>query len=254
MLSDTQKYTVITGASSGIGYETAKKFASRGKNLIIIARRQERLENLKKEISEKFPAVDVIIKNVDLTITQNIYQLYDDLKTYELKTWINNAGLGNYGHVANQNPKKIETMIHLNIEALTILSNLFVRNYQNIEGTQLINISSAGGYTIVPEAVIYCATKFYVSSFTEGLARELRNSGAKMQVKVLAPAATKTEFGKIANNSSDYDYDKHFGTYHTSKQMADFLLQLYDSEKIIGIVDRETFDFKLLDPLFNYAK
>lgn len=64
--------------------------------------------------------------------------------------------------------------------------------------------------------------KILCKYFTEGLARELKSSNAKMQAKVLAPAATKTEFGKVANDVTEYDYDKLFGTYHTSEQMADF--------------------------------
>lgn len=248
-----EKYTVITGASSGIGYETAKAFAARGKNLIIVARRQESLERLKNEVKRNFPTVDVVIKVFDLSIIKNVYQLYEELKEYSLETWINNAGFGNYGNVADQDLKKIENMLHLNVEALTILSSLFVRDYKDTEGTQLINISSCGGYTIVPTAVTYCATKFYVSTFTEGLARELQNSNAKMQAKVLAPAATKTEFGKIANDVDEYDYDELFGTYHTSQQMAEFLLKLYDSDMVVGAVNRENFTFKLSEPLFDYA-
>lgn len=144
-------------------------------------------------------------------------------------------------------------MLHVNIEALTLLSSLFVQNYKDIEQTQLINISSCGGYIIVPNAITYCAVKFFVSAFTEGLARELQSSNAKMQAKVLAPAATKTEFGKIANNVSEYNYDNAFAAYHTSQKMAEFLLQLYDSHKVVGIVNRETFEFTLCDPLFDYA-
>ena len=168
MVNETNKYTAITGASSGIGYETAKAFASRGKNVIIIARRKEKLAKLQKEILEKFPTVKVIVKATDLTKSKNVYQLYSELKPYKLDTWVNNAGFGNYGSVAEQSLEKIESMIHLNIEALTLLSTLFVHDYKDIEGTQLINISSCGGYTIVPTAVTYCATKFYVSTFTEG--------------------------------------------------------------------------------------
>lgn len=253
MVQKKNKYTVITGASSGIGYETAKAFAARGKNLIVVARRQNNLEALKDEILQKYPTLDIAIQVTDLSVWENVYQLYVDLKGYSLETWINNAGFGNYDSVAQQDLKKIETMLHLNIEALTILSTLFVHDYKDVEGTQLINISSCGGYTIVPTAITYCATKFYVSTFTEGLARELKETGAKMQAKVLAPAATKTEFGKVANNVSEYDYDKLFGTYHTSQQMAAFLMDLYDSDKVVGAVDRETFDFKLYDPLFPYA-
>ena len=252
-MKQDNKYTVITGASSGIGYETAKGFAKRGKNLVIVARNKENLEKLKMEILHDNPSLNVIVKNVDLSIITNVYQLYQELKPYEIETWINNAGFGNYDSVANQNLKKVETMLRLNIEALVILSSLFVHDYQNIEGSKLINISSAGGYTIVPNAVTYCASKFFVSTFTEGLARELQESHAKLQAKVLAPAATKTNFGNVANNIEGYDYDKSFGTYHTSKEMADFLLQLYDSREVVGTVNREAFEFNLGSPLFAYA-
>ena len=253
MVQETGKYTVITGASSGIGYEAAKAFAERGKNLVITARRKNNLEILKREIWEKHPDLDIVIRSTDLSVPENAHQLYEDLRGYEIETWINNAGFGNYDRVADQDLNKISMMLNLNIEALTILSSLYVRDYKDVEGTQLINISSCGGYTIVPTAVTYCAAKFYVSTFTEGLARELEETGAKMKAKVLAPTATKTEFGMVANNVSEYDYDKSFGTYHTGKQVAGFLLELYDSAKVVGIVDRESFSFRLADPLFPYA-
>ena len=252
-MEPTKKYTVITGASSGIGRETAKAFANRGKNLIVAARRTENLEALKCEILEQHPTLDVVIRTVDLSVLENVYQFYSSLKDFRLETWINNAGFGNYDSVAQQDLGKIDTMLRLNVEALTILSSLFVRDYKDTPGTQLINLSSCGGYTIVPTAVTYCATKFYVSTFTEGLAWELIETGAKMRAKVLAPAATQTEFGKKANNVDAYDYDKAFGTYHTSQQMAEFLLKLYDSDSTLGIVDRETFQFELRPPMFPYA-
>ena len=247
------KYTVITGASSGIGYEVAKAFAGRGKNLVITARRESNLVRLKQEILGEYRDLDIVIRSTDLSVSENVYQLYEGLRGYEIETWVNNAVFGSYDSVADQDLDKIRMMLNLDIEALTILSSLYVRDYKDVEGTQLINVSSCGGYTIVPTAVTYCAAKFYVSTFTEGLARELEETGAKMKVKVLAPAATKTEFGMVANNVSEYDYDNSFGTYHTSKQVAGFLLELHDSEKVVGLVDRESFSFRLSDPLFPYA-
>lgn len=252
-MKNSQNYTVITGASSGIGYAVAKAFAQRGKNVIVVARRQDQLEKLKKEIGERHPAVDVVVKTCDLSIPANAHQLYQEVKEYPIETWINNAGLGNYDSVAQQDLHKIETMLRVNVEALTILSSLYVRDYKDISGTQLINISSRGGYCIVPNAVTYCAAKFYVSAFTEGLAHELKAQQAKLKAKVLAPAATQTEFGRIANDVSEYDYDKCFGRYHTSTQMANFLLALYDSEQTVGAVDGETFTFTLRTPVFDYA-
>ena len=253
MVQNTDRYTVITGASSGIGYETAKVFAERGSNLILVARRKDRLETLRQEILDLHPMLDIVVKSMDLSIPQNVFQFYESIKSYPLQTWINNAGFGNYDSVGNQDLKKISRMLHLNVEALTIFSSLFVRDFKDTEGTQLINISSCGGYTIVPDAVTYCAAKFYVSVFTEGLAWELKSAHAKMRAKVLAPAATKTEFGKVANDVSEYDYDKLFGIYHTGTQIAAFLLELYDSDKVVGLVDRENFSFCLYDPQFQYA-
>ena len=253
MSKQNKRYTVITGASSGIGAATAKAFAERGHNLILIARRTERLNALKEEILAAHPALDIVIKTSDLSSVENVTQVYDTIKALPIGTWINNAGFGSYGAVGTSDLDKIRQMLHLNIEALTVFSTLFVRDFAEIEDTQLINISSVGGYTIVPTAVTYCATKFYVSAFTEGLAHELIARGAKLRAKLLAPAATQTEFGAVANNNAAYDYDKVFGTYHTSNQMAEFLLALYDSDQTIGIVDRETFAFRLCLPQFPYA-
>lgn len=246
------KYTVITGASSGIGYAAAKAFARRGKNLILIARRLEQLEQLKSDIG-KTSDVKVVIITADLSITENVYDVYSKLNQYFVETWINNAGFGNYSSVAEQDLKKVEDMIKVNITVLTIFSSLYVRDYNNSPGTQLINISSAGGYTIVPNAVTYCAAKFYVSAFTEGLARELSAENSPLKAKILAPAATKTEFGKVASNAENYDYNAHFKTYHTAEEMAEFLLQLYDSDCILGKIDRSTFDFELSDGRLPYA-
>ncbi|MDR7238127.1 SDR family NAD(P)-dependent oxidoreductase [Neobacillus drentensis] len=249
-----KKHTVITGASSGIGYESALAFAARGKNLVIVARRTEELEKLKSEIVKVNAELDVVIKTVDLSNTKNAYTLYEDLKEFEIETWINNAGFGNFASVGDQNLTKIERMLNLNIEALTILTSLYVRDYSTVEGTQLINVSSGGGYTIIGNAITYCASKFYVSAFTEGLAHELKEKGASMQAKVLAPAATETEFARVSNDlEENVKFEGLLPKYHTAKEMAGFMLDLYDSKKIVGIVDGLTYEFQLKDPIYPYA-
>ncbi|WP_025679374.1 SDR family NAD(P)-dependent oxidoreductase [Paenibacillus massiliensis] len=247
------KYTVITGASSGIGYESALAFAARGKNLIIAARRTEELEQLKATVAEMNPELDVIIRTIDLSITANVHEFYEGLRDYQIETWINNAGFGNFASVGEQKLGKIETMLHLNIEALTVLSSLYVRDYAEVEGTQLINVSSGGGYVIVADAVTYCATKFYVSAFTEGLAQELRGKGAALQAKVLAPAATETEFAQRSLDVDEFQYEGAIPKYHTAREMAGFMLDLYDSEQVVGIVDGTTYEFQLRDPLYPYV-
>ncbi|MFF2912707.1 SDR family NAD(P)-dependent oxidoreductase [Paenibacillus sp. NPDC057934] len=248
------KYTVVTGASSGIGYETALAFAARGKNLILAARRQEQLEELKSEIARIHPDVDVVIVTTDLSVAENAYKLYETLQGFHIETWINNAGFGNFASVAKQDLNKITAMLHLNIEALTLLSSLFVRDYSNVEGTQLINVSSGGGYTIVGNAITYCATKFYVSAFTEGLSHELKSQGAPMQAKVLAPAATETEFAKRSFDVAEFEYHGTVPKFHTAKEMAHFMLDLYDSNSVVGIVNGLTYEFELRDTIYNYIE
>ncbi|APJ09931.1 SDR family NAD(P)-dependent oxidoreductase [Bacillus sp. FSL R5-0654] len=246
-------YTVITGASSGIGYEAALAFAARGKNLILAARRLDKLQELKKKIHDQYPDIKVVIQSVDLTNIEQVNSFYESLSDYELDTFINNAGFGHFGSIGEQDLSKIGDMLHLNIEALTILSTLFVRDYEQVEGAQLINISSRAGYTVVGNAVTYSATKFYVSAFTEGLALELKGKGAKLQAKVLAPSATESEFAKRSLDVDEFEYEGNFKKYHTSKEMAACMLELYDSEKTVGIVDGKTFEFELKDPIFSHA-
>ena len=247
-----KKYIVITGASSGIGAATAKAFARRGENLIVIARRAELLENLKDEIANISPDSDVIVKPCDLSRTENVLALWNDLRSYELKALINNAGFGDFGFMGNHDIQKMVKMIDLNVTALAILSSLFVRDYK-CKQTQLINISSVGGYFLAPGVVPYCGTKFFVSAFTEGLYHELtQDADAKMQAKILAPAATKSEFCDVASGKSGFDYDASFEKYHSSEQTADFLLTLYDSDACVGEVDLTSFGFKLSGPKFNY--
>ncbi|MCW4645551.1 SDR family NAD(P)-dependent oxidoreductase [Bacillus safensis] len=246
-------YTVITGASSGIGYEAALAFAARGENLILAARRLDKLQELKKKIHDQYPDIKVDIQSVDLTNIEQVYSFYESLSDYELDTFINNAGFGHFGSIGEQDLSKIGDMLHLNIEALTILSTLFVRDYEQVEGAQLINISSRAGYTVVGNAVTYSATKFYVSAFTEGLALELKGKGAKLQAKVLAPSATESEFAKRSLDVDEFEYEGNFKKYHTSKEMAACMLELYDSEKTVGIVDGKTFEFELKDPVFSHA-
>ena len=127
-----------------------------------------------------------------------------------------------------------------------------MRDYK-CKQTQLINVSSVGGYFLAPGVVPYCGTKFFVSAFTEGLYHELaQDVDAKMQAKILAPAATKSEFCDVASGKSGFDYDASFEKYHSSEQTADFLLTLYDSDACVGEVDLTSFEFKLSGPKFNY--
>lgn len=244
------KYTLITGASSGIGYETALKFAERGSNLILVARNEEKLNNLKEEVQSKYQNIDVVIKVVDLSDANQVHQLYDDVKSYELSTLINCAGFGDFGSVKDLDVDKMQKMLHVNVEALTILTTLFVKDYEDKEDTQVINISSVGGYEVYTAALTYSATKYYVAAYTEGLDVQLRDKGAKMRAKVIAPSSTKTEFMDRSLDTQDTDYDEVFDRYNTAEELAGYILDLYDSDKHIGIVDDDTLELKLYDEYY----
>lgn len=241
------KFTVITGASSGIGYETALAFATKGKHLILVARRLEKLEELKKQIHSIDESLEVVLKSFDLSNRDQVYNLYKDLKPYDIETWINNAGLGDAGLIIDEDLQKIENMLRVNIDAVTILSTLYAQDYADKEQTQLINVSSSMGYMLAVGNIVYSATKYYVSAYTEGLAKEL--SGHALKAKVLAPAITETEFIDKANNVENFDYSTGVKKYHTAKEMAQFLIELYDSNNTVGIVN-ENYDFVLNDGIY----
>ncbi len=244
-----KRYVAITGASSGIGYALAIEFAKKGMNVIIIARSVDKLKMLKDEIYSIDEELDVVIVEKDLSNSTNAYKLFKELENYQIETFINNAGIGDFNLVSEQNLDKFEQMITLNVTSLIILSTLYVRNYQDIDGTQLINVSSTGGYSIVNGAVTYCSTKFMVSSFTEGLNQELQLAGKPLKVKLLAPNATATKFANVAKDITDFEYS---GKFNTATEMAEFAIKLYESDKCVGKVTLDTFEFELLDPIFNF--
>lgn len=240
------KYVVVTGASSGIGYETAKAFANRGKNLIICARRAERLLQLKEEIQKEHTDIEVVVKAVDLSNEKAAIDLYRSLSGYDIEVFVNNAGLGNDGDITNPDLEHNISMIHVNVNALALLSMLYVADYKDTEGAQLINVASSAGYMMFPGCTLYGATKFFVSSLTEGIDTEMKSGGHRLRAKVLAPGATETEFEQAAHESAEHvDYAKKFHRYHTAEQMAEFLLKLYDSDKTVGEINFLTFSIRL---------
>lgn len=247
------KYTLITGASSGIGKAMAYKFASVGHNLVIVARRLNALNDLKEDIEAKHK-VKVEVIDCDLSVEKNVYKLYEQLKRFELNVMINNAGYGNFNFVWDVDLPHMTKMMDLNVKTLSILSSLFVKDYKNRDA-QLINVSSIGGYYTLATAAIYVATKFYVSAFTESLAQELKMNNLPMKAKVLAPGPVETEFVDVANKTAVNEIDPSmFGTFHTAEQMADFTYQLYKSDDVVGIVNYPDMTFttqNAIHPVFG---
>lgn len=202
------------------------------------------MDSLKGRIQKEYQDLDIVIRISDLADREAVYELYHSLTNYDIETWINNAGLGTSGVLMNANLEKIEQLIHVNVEATTILSTLYVKDYANVKGAQLINVSSAMGYVIALGNVAYSASKFFVSVLTEGLAGELKD--AELNAKVLAPALTATDFIKQANDDGMNNRELQL---RTPTEVADFLMRLYESEKTVGIVN-ENNEFLLKDSIF----
>lgn len=244
-------YVVITGASSGIGYSAAIAFAKRGYNVIVVARREEKLKQLEKYINEEYPNVKVIVKVHDLERIDTLNRFYDELKEYKVDTWINNAGFGILGDVKDNNLDQVLSMIRLNIEALTIFTTRFVRdNWYNPNAT-LINVSSTAGYSVGPHLAAYTATKYYVSAYTECLIHEVNSSPeAKIRVKVLAPGSTDSEFFAVATGGMEKPKSSKS---NTSEEMAEFMIKLFESDSPVGKSYSIDFTNRLEDTLHTHG-
>ena len=187
-------YALITGASSGIGRELAIQLADRGYNLILVARRKDRLTELKKKLLCK--DVDIKIEVLDLSMLENCDVLFEHFKHLDIKLFINNAGYGNLGMFYETNLDTEMNIIDLNIKSLHILTKLYINHYN--EGI-VVNIGSMAGFLPTPKMATYAATKAYVNSFTQAINYELKKNQKNIKLLNVAPGPVVTEFSDVAN-------------------------------------------------------
>lgn len=189
--------SLITGASSGIGKELALIHAEKGGNLVIVARDRKKLEELKKEIEDKY-AVSVFLIVKDLSLPNAGKEIYLKVKEarIEIDYLINNAGFGGIGKFYEREWDKDLAMINLNIIALTELTRMFLPDFVKRNKGRILNTSSTASFFPGPLQAVYFATKAYVTSFSNALAEELHDTN--VTVTALLPGSTKTEFGKIS--------------------------------------------------------
>lgn len=190
-----KKTALITGASSGIGEEFAKIHAEKGGDLIVVARGENKLNKLKKELEKKYN-ITVFVIQKDLTKSNATREVYDEIKNAGLKVdyLINNAGFGGLGKFNERELEHDLAMINLNITALTTLTHYFLQDFiKNNEG-KILNISSTASLMPGPLQAVYFATKAYVTSFSNAIAEELKNTN--ITVTNLMPGATETQFGR----------------------------------------------------------
>src|SRR6185369_1101561 len=188
-----KQYILITGASSGIGFEMAQQLAALKYNLILTARSEDKLATMQQGLSSKYGiTVQYIAK--DLSKTEQASQLYGDIKraNYQVSHLVNNAGFGNYGNFIETSLEEELNMIDLNISSLVVLTKLFAKDMAARKSGRIMNVSSVIAYLPFPYQSVYSATKSFVLAFSETLAAELEGSG--VVVTTLAPGVTETAF------------------------------------------------------------
>lgn len=223
------KYVLITGASSGIGKELAKKIAMQGYGLILVARRQQLLLDLKQEIEESY-GTEVHVLAKDITVnTKEIYDYCQDNKL-DVEILVNNAGYGLYGKFCEQDLSRSLGMVDLNIKALVELTYYFVQDMKKNKKGHILNVGSVASFEPGPYMAIYYATKSFVLNFSLALREELKNDG--INVSVLCPAPTKTEFFDVANASTSNVADLFS---RSASQAADTALKIIKENKAYSI-------------------
>lgn len=193
----TGKRALITGASSGLGVDFARQLAAKKINLVLVARRRERMEDLASELREAHE-IDVVVVPMDLGDSDAPEDLYDLLKARNLPVdiLINNAGFGLYGQVLDLEWEKEQAMLQLNIFTLVHLSKLFARDMVAKGWGRILQVGSIGAFLPCPTYASYGASKAFVMSFGEAFNYELRGTG--VSCSVLSPGVTETEFHAVS--------------------------------------------------------
>ena len=185
---------LITGASSGMGKDMAYYLASKGIDLILVARRKEILEDIKKELQ-----VNVKVIALDLINEKNVFSLYEKTKDENIDILINNAGFGLFGHFIDTDLNRELEMINLNIKAYHILTKLFLQDFVKRDSGYILNVCSSAGFLAGPRLSTYYATKNYITKLTLAIYEELRRMNSKVVICALCPGPVATEFNKVAH-------------------------------------------------------
>jgi short-subunit dehydrogenase len=186
---------LITGASSGMGRDMARYLAELGYDLILTARREDRLLELKDELNN----VNVEVIPLDLSKAENCFNLYDMTKDKNVEFLINNAGFGAYGKFVDVPLEKELELIDTNIKALHILTKLYIKDMIKKNKGYILNVGSAAGFLSGPTFSSYYASKNYVVRLTEAVHEEMRRDKINVKVSALCPGPVNTEFNKVAN-------------------------------------------------------
>ncbi len=187
-----KNYVLITGGSSGIGFELSKLFAQDGYNLILVARDENQLRTAADELKQH--NVDVVTISKDLFYPGNAFELYDEIKSknLEVEILVNDAGQGVYGEFVDTDIQREINIINLNITSLVVLTKQFVKEMVQRGSGKILNLASIAGKVPGPLQSVYHGTKAFVFSFSEAIRNELKDTG--VSITALLPGATDTDF------------------------------------------------------------
>lgn len=197
-MAEAKKYALITGATSGIGYELAKCFAADGHHLILVARTQEDLDHTRNELVQTYK-VDVVTFAKDLFDKDAPFQLYEVIKARGLHVeyLVNDAGQGQFGLFADSDIRRQQDIIQLNVTSLTVLTYHFMKEMIARNSGRILQVASIASELPGPWQAVYHGTKAYVLQLTEGLRQELRDT--HVTITALMPGATDTDFFRKAD-------------------------------------------------------
>lgn len=192
-MSQNTKYALITGATSGIGYELAKLFAKDQYNLIIVARNAGELSRTSEELKKSYN-VEVISIEKDLFRKEGPIEVYNEIRAQgiQVDVLVNNAGQGQYGEFVNNDLDRELDIIQLNIAAYVILTKLFLKEMVARKSGKILNVASIAGKVPGPLQAVYHGTKAFVHSFNEAVRSEIKDTGVVLTS--LLPGATNTDF------------------------------------------------------------
>ena len=208
---------LITGASSGMGRDMARILSKMGYDLILVARRRERLLELKKELD-----TNVTVISMDLSIVQNNYKLYEKVKNKNIDILINNAGFGLFGEFVKTEIETELKMIDLNVVAYHILTKLFLQDFVRKDKGYILNVCSSAGFMAGPRMATYYATKNYITKLTMAINEELRVSKSQVVVSALCPGPVATEFNQVAHGTFAI---REASSYEVAKYAIDKLMK-----------------------------
>lgn len=227
-MSDNQRFAMITGASSGIGVVYAGRLAKRGLNLILVARRQDRLEEIAARVREKSGrSVEIVV--ADLADAKDLARVEALLSARaDIDVLINNAGLGSLGPMGRVSADALENLIKINVIALTRLSHAVLPGFTARDRGTIVNIASMIAVMPAPATAAYSGSKAYVMNFTRSLQMELAKT--RIAIQVVLPGPVRTEFFEASGFKTAPFPDESF---MSAEQLVDCALTALDRGELI---------------------